>query len=100
MQSEGMALLRLRIVDWSAKDPAKDLTAIVSVWRPTEDTQQHLRENKSYHLYKVTGGGLRLGELQLNSGNQTMWKEMKNTNDMVIKLTVNFLLKTGFSLSL
>ena len=74
-----MAILRLRVVEYG-ESSAKDLlsSALVSVWRPTEDIQQEIRETRSYHLYKVTAGGSRLGELQLNSGKQTAWSAVKN----------------------
>ena len=40
LQSEGMALFWF--VDWSAKDSAKGITAIVSVWRRTKDKKLNI----------------------------------------------------------
>lgn len=72
---ESVPLLKLRLMDW--RGDATN-TAMLSVWRPTEDMQQHLKENHSYHLYHVTASGMRFGELQLNSLKQTRWQEMKD----------------------
>lgn len=70
-----MPLLKLRVIDRTSPDLS---SAIVSVWRPTEELQSYLKEGRSYHLYNVNAGGLRFGELQLNSVKQTVWKEIKN----------------------
>jgi len=67
--------LKLRVVDENCSDSN---SAILSVWRPTEDVQQCLKENQSYHLYHVSASGIRFGELQLNSMKQTRWQAIKN----------------------
>lgn len=80
--------MRLRVIDWRNKDPTH--SAIVSVWRPNEDVQHHLKENRSYHLYSVSAGGLRFGELQLNSSSHTVWKEMKDDTNVQFRLHCHF----------
>lgn len=72
---EAVPLLKLRVVD--ARSPDCN-SAIVSIWRPTEELQSHLKEGRSYHLYNVNAAGLRFGELQLNSVKHTVWKEIKD----------------------
>ena len=68
-------MLKLRVVDWRATDVN---SAIVSIWRPSEELQHLLKEGRSFHLYNVNGAGLRFGELQLNTMKHTKWIEMKN----------------------
>lgn len=70
-----MPLLKLRVIDRTSPDLS---SAIVSVWRPTEELQSYLKEGRCYHLYNVNAAGLRFGELQLNSVKHTVWKEIKN----------------------
>lgn len=73
---EVVPLWKVRVVDRYNTNN----TAIVSVWRPSEDIIQTLKEGRSYHLYNVVAGGLRLGELQLNSMKNTIWEALKETN--------------------
>jgi len=72
---EWVPLLKLRIVNWNCYSSN---SAMLSVWRPTENVQHCLKENQSYHLYHIIASGIRFGELQLNSLKQTRWQEIKN----------------------
>lgn len=73
-QIEGVPMLKLRLVDCRATNFN---SAIISIWRPNEELQHHLKEGRAYHLYNVNAAGLRFGELQLNAMKNTMWKDMK-----------------------
>ncbi|XP_057378960.1 uncharacterized protein LOC130701035 [Daphnia carinata] len=74
---EGVPMLKVRVVDVRV---TSSNSAIVSIWRPTEDLQHYLREGRVYRLYNVNAAGLRFGELQLNATKNTSWSEMKQTS--------------------
>lgn len=74
-------MLRLRVIDWRA---TSSTSAIVSIWRPSEDLLQHLKEGRAYHLYNVNAAGIRVGELQLNAMKNTSWNEMKIHNPIPV----------------
>lgn len=67
-------MLKLRVVD---SRTTSSNSAMVSIWRPSEELQHHLKEGRAYHLYNVNAAGLRFGELQLNAMKNTLWRELK-----------------------
>ncbi|KAI9551569.1 hypothetical protein GHT06_021902 [Daphnia sinensis] len=71
---EGVPMLKIRVVDVRATSSD---SAIVSIWRPTEELQHYLREGREYRLHNVNAAGLRFGELQLNAMKNTLWSEVK-----------------------
>lgn len=75
---EGVPMLKIRVIDARA---TSSNSAIVSIWRPTEELQHHLREGRAYRLYNVNAAGLRFGELQLNAMKNTLWSDVKQTTD-------------------
>lgn len=80
-------MLRLRVIDWRVAD---SVSAIVSIWRPSEELRQHLKEGKAYHLYNVIAAGIRVGELQLNATKHTSWNEIKDDNSTSVCLNISF----------
>lgn len=80
-------MLKLRVVDCRATTLN---SAIVSIWRPNEELQHHLKEGRAYHLYNVNAAaGLRNGELQLNAMKNTVWKEAKQSNPTPVNIYDN-----------
>ena len=77
-QNEGVAVLRMRLVDWQSNDST---SAVLSVWRPSDDLSTMIKENHAYRLYHVTTSGLRFREIQLNSVKQTRWDEIKDSSN-------------------
>lgn len=75
-------MLKIRVIDARA---TSSNSAIVSIWRPTEELQHHLREGRAYRLYNVNAAGLRFGELQLNAMKNTLWSDVKQTTDTPVK---------------
>lgn len=72
---EGTPMLKLRVVGWQSTESS---SAIVSIWRPREELQDHLREGRAFRLLNVNAAGHRFGELQLNALKNTSWIEIKN----------------------
>jgi hypothetical protein len=77
-QNEGVAVLRMRLVDWQSNEST---SAMLSVWRPSDDLRTMIKENHAYRLYHVTTSGLRFGEIQLNYVKQTRWDEIKDSSN-------------------
>ena len=69
-------MLRLRLVDWRASSDSN--SALLSVWRPSDDLLSLVKESRAYGLYNVMAQGLRFGELQLTALKQTRWNEIED----------------------
>ncbi|XP_039286898.1 breast cancer type 2 susceptibility protein homolog [Nilaparvata lugens] len=73
---KSIPMLKVRVIDARASNEDKNSTlqtAMLTVWKPTEDVENVLVEGNTISLYSVTAHGKRSGELQLSTGRQTKY---------------------------
>ncbi|GLG98706.1 uncharacterized protein GBIM_05307, partial [Gryllus bimaculatus] len=66
-----VCVLKIRCLDVKTRDSSK--TALLSVWRPSEEAVNLLKEGCMVKLFSVTAHGNRMGSLQLSTGRQTRY---------------------------
>ncbi|XP_069684155.1 breast cancer type 2 susceptibility protein homolog isoform X2 [Periplaneta americana] len=79
-------LFKVRCVDISATKPSK--SAMLSVWRPSEDVIHMLKEGSTVTLFNVSAAGTRGGDLQLSAGRQTVYRPSSHQNNCIFKRRV------------
>ncbi|XP_021933107.1 uncharacterized protein LOC110836322 isoform X2 [Zootermopsis nevadensis] len=65
-------LFKVRCVDPGT--PKSTQSAMLSVWRPSEDVMQLLKEGITVTLFSISAVGVRSGALQLSAGRKTAYK--------------------------
>nr|XP_027214524.1 breast cancer type 2 susceptibility protein-like [Penaeus vannamei] len=69
---EAVTILKIRIVDTEGG------SAVVTIWRPSEETRQALTEGTVFSVHYLCANGHKYGHLQLTATRQTRWERLTN----------------------
>ncbi|XP_052122217.1 breast cancer type 2 susceptibility protein homolog isoform X1 [Frankliniella occidentalis] len=64
------AILKVRLIDCSS---SKSCSAMLSVWRPSEDISSVFKEGQKITIFSAVASGLRCGDLQLSASRSTRY---------------------------
>ncbi|XP_037799361.1 breast cancer type 2 susceptibility protein homolog isoform X2 [Penaeus monodon] len=67
---EAVTILKIRIVDTEGG------SALVTIWRPTEEIRQALTEGAVFSVHYLCANGHKYGDLQLTATRQTRWERL------------------------
>jgi len=85
LQRNVVPLLKVRIADYLCKGQARQ-TALLSIWRPSEEVMHLLSEGSRLRIYHLTAAGVRnrpgASELQLSATRTTRYEELPSDPDV------------------